>query len=275
MSNIIRFIIKYNLVFFFLLFEVFSFYLLISYNQHHKETFLKSSGNVTASLLQLSSGFTDYFSLKEANEELSRENAYLRTLLPDNKIDKEIDDIYSIMEDSVEYIYRPAKIINNSVNRLHNYITLNKGERDGINRGDGVISARGVVGVVRYTSQNYSTVLSLLNTQLKISAKLKESNFFGTLEWNGKSYQHAILSEIPAHATVSTGDAVVSSGYSTIFPEGILIGTIQDYELISGEGFYNIRVKLSVDFKNLTYVEAVKKINKKEQLNLENRTLND
>jgi rod shape-determining protein MreC len=276
MINFIRFIVKYHRFFLFLLFETISFFLLVNYNHHHNQTFVNSSSKFAAGVLEISSNFTDYFSLKRANEELSRENAFLRTQLPEN--------IYTLNEaapgnkeiqDSIHYLYRPAKVINNSTNKFHNYITINRGSNHGIAPQTGVISARGLVGVVRHVSPNYATVISLLNTQLKISARLRETNHFGSLEWDGRSYQFAILNEIPGHAKVSVGDAVVTSGYSALFPEGILIGTIEDFELNEGEGFYIIRVKLSIDFKNLTYIETVEKITRDEQKELEKLTNDD
>lgn len=276
MRNFIRFILKYHLFFLFLLFETISFFLLVNYNHHHNQTFVNSSSKFAAGVLEISSNFTDYFSLKRANEELSRENAFLRTQLPDNTITlDESAFLNHRTEDSVQYFYRPAKVINNSINKFHNYITINKGSNHGIQPEMGVISARGLVGVVRHVSPNYATVISVLNTQLKISARLRETNHFGSLEWDGRSYQHVILNEIPAHAKVSVGDAVVTSGYSALFPEGILIGTIDDFELNEGEGFYVIRVKLSIDFKSLTYIETVERITRAEQQELEKLTSND
>jgi rod shape-determining protein MreC len=274
MREIIRFITKHHLFFLFLLFETLSFYLLVNYNHHHNQTFINSSGKLTASILEVSGNFSEYFSLKKANEELSRENAYLRTQLPENNQinnqDRPTQNSYGGI-----YNYTSARVVNNSVNKLNNYITINKGSNHGIVAEMGVISARGLVGIVRHVSPNYSTVLSLLNTHFKASAKLRDSNFFGSLEWSGSSFEHAILSEIPAHANMSVGDAVVTSGYSAIFPEGILIGTIEDFNLREGEGFYQIIVKLSVDFKSLAYVEVVEKTTKAEQKELEKTTAND
>ncbi len=276
MRNFIRFIARYHLFLLFLLFETISFYLLVNYNHHHNQTFVNSSSKFAAGILDISSNFTDYFSLKRANEELSRENAFLRTQLPENTYTlSEPDPVNKQVEDSILYRYRPAKVINNSINKFHNYITINKGANHGIQPEMGVISARGLVGVVRHVSPNYATAISLLNTQFKISARLRETNHFGSLEWDGRSYQYAILNEIPGHAKVSVGDAVVTSGYSALFPEGILIGTIEDFELNEGEGFFVIRVKLSIDFKNLTYIETVEKITRDEQQELENLTSDD
>lgn len=276
MRNFIRFLLRYHLFFLFLFLETISFYLLVNYNHHHRQTFLNSSGRFAAGVLQISSTFSDYFSLKRANEELSRENAFLRSQLPSPE-HFEADQPFGPGQapTTLNYLFRPARVINNSVNKHHNYLTINRGESHGIEAGMGVISVRGLVGVVRHTSKGYATVISLLNTQLKISAKLRETDHFGSLEWDARSYQHVLLNEIPAHAPVAVGDAVVTSGYSSIFPENILIGTIEDFELNQGEGFYVIRVKLSIDFKNLTHVEVVEKIDREEINELEKLTEND
>ncbi len=273
MRNFIRFIIRYHFVILFLIFEAFSLYLLTYFSQHHRQTFVNSSNSVFACISEVSGSFTAYFSLKRSNDELARENAYLRTMLPADIIENVPEHFYNEETEGALYLYRPARVVNNSVNRLQNYLTINIGETQGVKPEMGVISARGLVGIVRHVSSNYATVVSLLNNQIRVSAKLRESDFFGSLEWDGKSVQYAILNDIPFHAPLSAGDAVVTSGYSIIFPEGILIGTIEEYIRDEGEGFYKIRVKLSVDFKRLTYVEVIESIMAEEQLQLEKITI--
>ncbi|HKL71834.1 MAG TPA: rod shape-determining protein MreC [Marinilabiliaceae bacterium] len=274
MRNILRFIIKYHYFLLFLLLETFSFYLLVSYNQPHKQIFLNSSGKFATSVFEMTSTFKDYVSLRKANEELSRENALLRSQLFNYTSHHELEPVDHYANDTL-YQFISAKVVNNSVNKLHNYLTIDRGSEYGILPGMGVISARGLVGITRNVSKNYATITSLLNTQLKISAKLRDSDYFGSLTWMGHSPSNATLFEIPAHAEVSVGDAVVTSGYSAIFPEGILIGTIENFELKKGEGFYEIDVKLSVDFNNLTHVESIEKLRREEQIQLEKTTEND
>jgi rod shape-determining protein MreC len=255
--------------------EVFSFYLIVNYNHTQREIFLNSSNRFTSFFLEISGSVKGYFSLKKANDDLSRQNAYLRSLLPEPALMS--DDLMLINDlfDSVNYVYHPARVINNSVNKTNNYITINQGSASGIKIGTGVISARGIVGIVSNVSTHYSVVISLLNSKFKVSAKLRNSEYFGSLSWDYNSYQHALLSEIPSHVLLQKGDAIVTSGYSAIFPENILIGIIEDFELSKGEGFYNIKVKLSVDFKNITYVETVEKTTASEQYELEKESSND
>lgn len=275
MRNIIRFILKYHFLLLFLFFEILSFYLVVNYNDIHKQQFLNSSGRIATSLFEVSSSFSDHFSLKRANAELSRENSLLRSQLFNYDSRKSPKWDYKNIEVDTVVNFIPSKVVNNSVNKLHNFITIDKGSKDGIESGMGVISARGLVGIVRNVSKNYSTITSLLNTQIKISSKLRDSHYFGTLYWSGQSIKYATLSEIPSHAEIGIGDAVVTSGFSSIFPENILIGTIEDFELNRGKGFYDITVRLSVDFSNLTYVETIDNHRKQERINLENKTKND
>lgn len=277
MRNFFRFIERYHFFLLFLLFETLALYLVVNYNQLQKQTFINSSGKLTASILEISGTFKNYFTLKRANDELSRENAFLRSQIQNagdmpagNGVTSGLD-----LRTPDRYHFRQAKVINNSVNKQYNYLTINRGAMHGIKPESGVISARGLVGVVQNVSTHYATVISLLNTRFKVSAKLRDSGFFGSLEWDGQSYRHAILTEIPSHAPIQIGDAVVTSGYSTIFPEGVLVGTVEGFNLGEGEGFYRITVKLSVDFKTITYVEIAQKVAGDEQRNLEKLTQDD
>ncbi|TRX63991.1 rod shape-determining protein MreC [Carboxylicivirga sp. M1479] len=270
MRNFIRFIIKYHFTILFFIIEAVSLLLVINYNAYQRSSFLSSSSSVSGGILKRYSAGSEYLMLRDINEDLARENAYLRSRLPESF--RASRDYFNLVNDSTsmqEYIYRSARVINNSTHRRFNYLTLNKGRLNGIEPEMGVISNKGAVGIVKNVSDNYSTVISIINTRLKISAKLKESGFFGSLEWDGTSYQHVYLLDIPRHANVSVGDLVVTSGYSSIFPEGILLGNVEDVELDKGASFYRIRVKLSVDFKNLSFVEVIGHNSIAEQINLE------
>lgn len=275
MRNFLLFIYRNHFTFIFLILEIVSFYLLVNYNSYHRATWLSSSNKVSGNIYNSYSNATQYLMLQQINEELAKENAYLRSQLPTSF--KDSKDYFSLVYDELnkrQYTYRSARVINNSVNKHFNYITINKGSLNGIEKEMGVISAKGVVGIVKDVSEHYSSVISLLNTRLKISAKLKDKRFFGALGWDGIDYRYAWLNEIPVHASVTIGDLIVTSGYSAIFPEGILIGTVEEVDKDKGESFYKIKVKLSVDFKDLSFVEVISNNMRDEQLDLES-TNND
>ncbi|MFO8000265.1 MAG: rod shape-determining protein MreC [Marinilabilia sp.] len=276
MRNFFRFISRYHFLLLFLLLETLSFYFIFNYNQYQRSVYLSSSNQISGYLYEKFSSVAEYFELKQINEELARENTRLKNEQHgiSNLSITPFDFGFNTAAND-HYRYTSAKVINNSVNRHFNYLTLDKGTDDGIKPDMGVISSRGIVGVVLNSSKNYSTVISLLNTRLKISARLKKTGFFGSLEWEGGSYRRATLTGIPEHASPTVGDAVVTSGYSSIFPEDILIGTIEEADIARGGGFYNIKVLLSVDFKKLHYVQVVDKIGAEEQRKLEKMSDDD
>jgi rod shape-determining protein MreC len=217
----------------------------------------------------------EYLSLRQINQQLVIENAKLNNIL---QRAYRSDEIFFYGEyDSIyrqRYFYTSARIINNSVNKQHNYLTLNKGSEAGIKPEMAVITPFGIVGIVNGVSKRFSTVMSLLNTNLRVSAKVKKNDAFGSLAWDGIDHREAVLYEIPYHIDISKGDTIITSGFSTIYPEGILIGTVKDFE-VRGGNFYVIRVQLSTDFKQLTYVNVVSNLRKDEQIELENRLEND
>jgi rod shape-determining protein MreC len=276
MRNIIRFISRFHFLLLFLFFEALSFHFIFNYNEYHKNIYTSSSNKITGSIYEQFSSVIHYFQLKQINQELALENARLKNRLENNPF--LTLGPFNTITDTIsghQYTYFPARAINNSVNKHFNYLTINIGKSDGIKPDMGVISSRGLVGVVLNTSKNYTTVISLLNTRLKISARIQQKGFFGSLQWEGGSYRHATLNGIPAHASPAIGDAVVTSGYSSIFPEDILIGTIDEIDINQGQGFYNLKVLLSVDFKKLSFVNIVEKKGVTEQRELEKMTNND
>jgi rod shape-determining protein MreC len=217
----------------------------------------------------------EYLDLRETNEKLARENTRLKNAL--ERMYRGDEMFFYKKEDTTyqqQYYMTSAKVINNSTNKQNNFLTLNKGSEHGIEPEMGVVSSEGVVGVVYGVSRRFSTVISLLNTSFRVSAKIKKNNYFGSLAWDGKNYHRAVLNEIPFHVEIRKGDTIITSGYSTIFPEGTMIGVIHDFH-IKGGNFYEISVNLSTDFKNLTYVNMIRNLTRLEQTQLENSTSND
>lgn len=195
-----------------------------------------------------------YFSLKIQNEKLLDENTLLLSRIDyTNRADS--TEIVNIEETSA-FRFIPAKIVSNSTNRLHNYIVIDKGKRDGIKEDMGVITPNGVVGYVSSVSDKYSLVVSFLDINYSVSAIIKSSNTFGPLRWEGKRAKRATLCEIPLHTEINAGDTVITSGFSTIYPPGIPLGTIESYKLIDGIN-YNVEIDLFENYNSLKFVYVV------------------
>jgi rod shape-determining protein MreC len=243
----------------FILLEVLALVMVFSFNSFQKATYLNSANRLTGKIYDTYHSVTGYFGLTKINRELAQENARLRMYIENQpEFVANTDSIFlNFSEFDSVYRFIPAQIISNSVNRPFNYLTLNKGRKHGIKPDMGIISARGIVGVVGQVSESYAMGLSVLNQRWSISAKLKKNGYYGSLIWDGMDYRVASLTEIPLHVDIAVGDTVVTSGYSSIFPEGILVGTINNFSKPDGENYYMVEVKLSVDFKSVSYVEVV------------------
>jgi len=277
MRSLLRYLLKNYAFVLFLLLEGVALTLLFTYNSYQRSKYLNSSNRITGNIYEAYNSVVQYFHLTQINQNLAEENAELRTLLENQAGIVAADDsmFMSLEETDTLYRFTPARVINNSVNRSFNYFTLNKGREDGIESDQGVISGGGIVGVVTQVSESYAVGISVLNSRWSISAMVKKNGYYGSLIWRGENYRLAELTEIPLHVDISPGDSVVTSGYSSIFPEGIMIGTIQDFSRPSGENYYSIKVKLSTDFKNLSYVEVIENQDRPEIDKLENIITDD
>ena len=276
MRSLFRFLLRNYFLMMFLALEAFSLVLIVSFNNYQRVTFFNSSSSFAGAVYEKFSSFDDYFSLSRTNARLAADNASLRKQLQLRLTQQEKYPVNR--PDTVEapaYVFTSAKVINNSVNKQFNYITLNKGSRHGIKPDMGIIDASGVVGVITNVSPNYSTGLSLLNKRLSIPAKITKNSYFGSLVWDGEHYNTADLKEIPFHIILNVGDTVVSSGFSNIFPDGIMIGTIKSFDVESGTNFYNIKVELSTNFKTLKFVEVVQNTKREELIKLESNNLGE
>ncbi len=269
MKNLIQFLIRFHFIILFILIEFFAVSIAFQNNNFQKAKVVTLIQNIKGVYHSKIFSVTEYLNLREINETLSAENTRLNNIL---QRAYRSDDIFFYKQDDPvhrqQYYMTGAKVLNNKINTQHNFLTLNKGSEQGIKPGMAVISSDGVVGVIYDVSRHYATVISLLNIRLNISAKFKKNDYFGALQWDGKSYQQAILNEIPHHVEINIGDSIITSGYSTIFPEGIQIGRVQDFH-IKGGNFYEIRVDLSTDFKSLRFVNIISNLNKKDQIDLE------
>lgn len=260
----------------FVLLELFSFLLLIQNNNYHNYSIISSSSQITGNIYSAYSSVSQYFSLRQANDDLAKENAKFKSMSAESFIS--YTDTFNLYKDSArhqKYIYIPAQVINNSVNKQDNYLTLDKGAKHGITTDMAVINSEGVVGVIKNVSDNFATVISVLNSNLKVSTRIKRNNFFGALSWNGRSPKRAKLNDIPIHVKLNKGDTLVTSGYSTIFPSGIMVGFISEFEQSEGSNFYEIDVDLVTEFQNLSKIYIVKNLLQNEQNELENKVNNN
>ncbi|MBN2765074.1 MAG: rod shape-determining protein MreC [Paludibacteraceae bacterium] len=279
MRNLINFLIQYSVVFLFLLLEIISFTLVVKNQDYQRSVFLSSSNSVVSGLYQVSNSVVEFFKLSAANESLSEENTALKNeiILLQNQLSalspELTDSLNYKIPAEMDYRLISAKVINNSTNKLQNYITLNKGARDGVQPDMGVISEEGVVGIVKTVSERFSVVIPVLNQNIKINSKFKKNNYSGPLVWKGRDYRYASLSDIARHVEFSLGDTLITSGFTNTFPEGIPVGIINDFNIKESDPYYNIEVKLAVNFRTLSHVKVINYLNYNEQRSLENEAL--
>lgn len=276
MRKLFAFLIKHSVVILFLFLEIISFGLIVKNNGYQQSVFFSSGNTLLASMYQVSNSFVEFFYLRSANESLAEENTNLKNqlVLLQNQLSAiqiKPDDLKkTAISPEKEISYIEAKVINNSTNKTLNYITLNKGLRDGIQVDMGVINEDGVVGIISNVSEKFSVVVPILNPKIEINSKFKRNNYSGPILWKGWDYRYANLNDIARHVEFSLGDSIVTSGYTDAFPEGILVGTVEDFKIRESDAYYDIKVKLAVNFRTLTYVKVINYLNYKEQRNLEN-----
>lgn len=279
MRNLLNFLLKYNHWFFFILLEVISFVLLFRFNHYQHSVYFSSANAVAGKVYEVSGGITSYFHLKSVNEdlldrimELEQQNHNLEDALGRHLSDStELNSIRNLP--NTDYQVFKARVINNSLNLVDNYITLNRGSKDGIRPEMGVVDGNGVVGIVYDTSSHYSRVISVLNSKSSISCKIVGSEYFGYLKWEYGDSRYAYLKDLPRHAEFNLGDTVVTSGYSTVFPEGIMIGTVDDMADSNDGLSYLLKVKLATDFGKVSEVRVIARTGQHEQKELEQKSL--
>lgn len=201
----------------------------------------------------------NYFALRDINRTLAEENRLLRQQLQELLQQKNYSGDSSADPERIhQYAFISARVVNNSVGRFTNFITIDRGTQDGVEPGMAVISPEGVVGKVKVSGARFSVVTSLLNVDLMVSAKLKRTGHFGTVQWDGSDPNYTLFKFLPRHVQPVKGDSIVTTGYSGVFPENLLIGTIAEIELPQGAPFYNIRVRLAQDFRKLSHVTLIR-----------------
>lgn len=276
MRNLLNFLLKYNYWFLFILLEVICFVLLFRFNNYQQSVYFTSANVVTGKVYEVPGSVSSYFHLKSVNEDLLDRNmlleqqiANLENALRERQVDSVV--VNSIRNlDNKDYQIFKAHVIRNSLNQADNYITLDKGSSSGIRPEMGVVDGNGVVGIVYKTSPNYSLVISVLNSKSSISCKIVGSEYFGYLKWEHGDSRYAYLKDLPRHAEFNLGDTVVTSGYSTVFPAGVMVGTVDDMSDSNDGLSYLLKIKLATDFGKLSNVRVIARTGQMEQQELEN-----
>ena len=267
MQRLFNFFYEYRAFFTFLLLEVFCAWLLIKNNQYQSTRFFNSSNHLAANFIGFSQNAREYFSLRQINEEISRENAQLRMQVEQQNQSFQTP---STQKDSlVRYDFVSAKVINNSVAQFRNYITINRGQDAGLEPGMAAISTFGAIGKVKSVSAHFAVLISILNIDEQVSSVLKRTSNFGTIQWDGTDTREVNLLYVPRHVEPQVGDTVVTSGFNAVFPPGVMVGIVRDVKLKKEALFYDIRVELAQDFRRLSFVKIVKSKLKSELDSLE------
>lgn len=297
MRNLLEFLARFGSFFLFLILEALCFFLVIRFDDDKNRIFLSSSNAVAGYMLKRYDAVADYFSMPEQLDQLQQENKRLRSQLAESYYDtasevdtisnevRTQDSIYSkgvvlrdtlLPQDSMAiqvYAYTEANVISNSINRRNNTLTIDRGQEQGITPRMGVIGPQGVAGIVRTVSKHYASVVSVLHSDISISATVKHKGYFGALIWRGSYPRYMHLEAIPKHAEIAAGDTIVTSSFSGIFPAGILIGTVASVTQNPGDNFHNIKVMLTSDMSRMgrvyvvqnKWLEEYKQVQKQEE----------
>ena len=272
MQQIINFVIRNKTFLLFLLLFGLSLFLTIQSHSYHMSKFINSANFFTGGIYKTSHGVGQYLNLKEENKALIEENKKLKNIV----FNLELDTLRVSKIDSTllgdHFRFTSADVLKNSYTLTNNYLTINKGKKDSIKQDFGVITSKGIVGIVENTSNNYATVLSILSNKNRINAQLKKTSHIGSLVWNGKSEEFVQLIDISKFAPVAVGDTIMTGGQSAIFPKGILIGKVEDFSMDVGGDTYTINVRLFNDMTNIGHVYIIENLNATEIKSLQSKS---
>lgn len=271
MERLILFVYQNRAFFTFLLLELFCAWLIVENNAYQGTKFFNSSNGLVAGVNNFSQSVRDYFQLTEVNRLLAEENASLKETLERQKLLEYPLTVNAPLDSSISkhYEFVSAKVVNNHVDLVKNFITIDKGKDSGIEPGMAVISPLGVVGKVKLVSKHYGVVTSILHIDVMVSAVLRRTEHFGTVQWDGLDPDLVEFKYIPRHVNPVVGDTVITSGYNAVFPPGITIGVVEEVKLNDEALFYDLKVKLGQDFRKLSYVNVVKNYRQPEIDSLE------
>ncbi|WP_291780241.1 rod shape-determining protein MreC [Cecembia sp.] len=260
MQRILLFLYRIRAFLLFVVLEAAAISLIVSNNSQQGSVFFNSANQLSGNILNTQSNVFDYFSLVSVNKALLEKNTVLLQELERYRqpADSIIIPLDTLMASN--YQFKGAKIINNSINLSQNFLTINKGAKDGIKEGMGVFNEEGVVGRVKGVTKNFASVISLLHTELLVSSKIESSEVFGSTKWDGRDSKKAKLLYVPRHVDLQVGDKVVTSGYNAVFPEGIPIGEIIEVAQGAETNYLDITIELATDFSRVSYVYLVENL---------------
>ena len=276
MRNLLNFLFRYNHCIVFVLLQGMSFLLLFSFNNYQHSRFFTSANAFVGKIYEATRAVTGYFDLQRQNEVLMERNIWLeqQLLLADKRL-KEMEEASTTSwpAETTTTMFQSYKacVIKNSLNRADNYITLNQGSLAGIKPDMGVIGPNGVVGIVYKTSPHYSLVISLLSSKSNLSCKIAGNEYFGFLQWEGSDSRYAYLKDLPRHAEFAIGDTIVTSGFSTVFPQGMMVGVIEEANDTNDGLSFLLKIKLATDFGKLRNVHVLAREGIEEQKLLEEK----
>ena len=285
MQKLLAFIVAKRHWFLFVFCEIIAFVLIYHNNAYQRNMILSSANAITGRLLSVSSAVFSYFDLQKANQELFERNSLLemevlllREQLNNLSSDKtQFGQVFlkdTVLADSLikrnnAYQFVSARVVNNSVNSLTNYFTINKGSNDGIHSDMGVISPHGIAGVITTVGDGFAVAMSLLHVKSGVSCKIQHTSFFGPLSWKGGDVRYGYLEKIATHANFLVGDTIVTSGYSDLFPPGIMVGIIESYKRQEDDNFYSLKVRFATDFQSLNAINVIDNLLQNEQKDIE------
>lgn len=269
MRNLLNFLSRYSNLIVFLILEAVSVWLLVNAGGYHSSGFVSAVRGGSQYIDRKANSLREYIGLREKNLRLAEENLKLR-----NRVELLNQVVQATPHEGTvtlpaDYNYILARVVNTSVNKQHNFITLDKGRNDGVEPDMALAGPDGVAGIIISVSDNFSYAMSVLNLDFRMSARLRKNSYYGSLRWDGYSVRQAGLYEIPYHVDVSPGDTVETSGYSAVFPPGLLVGTVADVD-DSGGDFYKIVIDLTTDFRKLDYLYIIRNRRQDEQKSMEN-----
>lgn len=272
MQKLVQLFSKYRIQILFVFLQLIAFSWLIQTNNFQRASFFNASNIISANLNEKSVAVLKFADLGNENERLNDLIVYYKEK-DSLAFIRKADSTYSFEMDTLKYLkkwkYYPAQIVNKSARLIDNYLTIDRGETSGIKRDMGVINNENVVGIIKQTSDQYAILIPLINSQLSLGAKLKKSNHSGSVYWDKKDIQTATLRDIPAYAKIQIGDTVVTTGYSSYFPDGIKIGTIKEFDLSPAANAYEITISIFTDYNSINSVQVVTNILFEEQKVLE------